>query len=655
MSYYNDLNLLELDDLRECLNYIDASDRDTWLNVCWGLSKSYNTREDVKQIFKAWARTSSIRDENKDSKHEDKEWLKAQTQSKYTLGTVIHLAQMKGYELPKKPKNNSKQNLDINISNTLIKSSVNNSFVKNELKNNQRGEILNDIKEISSKILQKLVYFSSVEELGEYLSKFKDCNKSFIDFDYIIFNCLLNYKKAYSNYDVQSFSLFCEKILKEKKYINEDAKCIDELEKRYLKEELPIDGYNLENAFNHLTFKHKELITHDLSKSICDKALDLGSYNYSFNEPKEDTKNTFILNVLNDLQALLNNNTKFQEYKSSEDTPFKELKERFKDYQDPIKMQHAFLKTGFDFDNSITGLRRGDINILAAHTGVGKTFISEQIQLNLCLQGYKTLFLSLEMSNTDIFERAFCIHNKVSKIDIIERTFNIDKKLKEFENTIKNSKGSFDIIYQGDMTEIEIENHIKRFKYTYGLDFVVIDYLQKINYSQSKGEGEIRWFELKKVMEILTNLATEYDISILAIAQLKREERVVVNTKKKTEEEEQTTVEKKLVKPTVYDIAGSSGVTTDAANIFLMYRTGESVYEISLEKTRHGSNGFKSFVLSRLNGGAFIEDYKLHKKIKFKGNCLIAEDKKTTQPTERKKKKENYDLNVIIAKDKEEA
>ena len=72
------------------------------------------------------------------------------------------------------------------------------------------------------------------------------------------------------------------------------------------------------------------------------------------------------------------------------------------------------VSTGFkDVDNLFHGLRGGDLVILAARPGVGKTSFALNIAVNAAMRGTSVAFFSLEMSASQLVQRILCAEARV--------------------------------------------------------------------------------------------------------------------------------------------------------------------------------------------------------------------------------------------------
>lgn len=75
----------------------------------------------------------------------------------------------------------------------------------------------------------------------------------------------------------------------------------------------------------------------------------------------------------------------------------------------------AGVPTGFkDLDDLLNGLRGGDLIILAARPGVGKTSFALNLAVNAAKMDTKVAFMSLEMGANQLIQRILCTEAQLS-------------------------------------------------------------------------------------------------------------------------------------------------------------------------------------------------------------------------------------------------
>lgn len=94
-------------------------------------------------------------------------------------------------------------------------------------------------------------------------------------------------------------------------------------------------------------------------------------------------------------------------------------------------------------NNKLWGIKRRKLTLIAARPSVGKSSLALQFAYDLALQGKKILFLSLEMTTTDMLERLFCFECNIDNQDLMRGEFNkYGEEFENFKKTIKKLKFS---------------------------------------------------------------------------------------------------------------------------------------------------------------------------------------------------------------------
>lgn len=214
------------------------------------------------------------------------------------------------------------------------------------------------------------------------------------------------------------------------------------------------------------------------------------------------------------------------------------------------------------------GMRGGELWILAAPPGIGKSSLALQIITNQALKDIPALFFSMEMNINAVSEKiiqASSRRNEIRKHDIdTTRTAYLNKPLYIGRAVVKpNIEGMVEILRES----------IKR----YGLQMLAFDHLHFLCRSLTNQVQEIGL-----AVQAFKLLAEEMEIPIILVAQPRKVD---------------------LSKPmTAEDLKDSSSIHSDADGIIILHRkriTGEGLATVSLdpitmvryEKTRYGRGG----------------------------------------------------------------
>lgn len=202
--------------------------------------------------------------------------------------------------------------------------------------------------------------------------------------------------------------------------------------------------------------------------------------------------------------------------------PLEEVKNKF-DAISQDKNALRGLSTGFyRLDKLTNGLQKGDLILLAARPGVGKTSLAMNIVVNSAIRSKaKCAVFSLEMPKTQIAQRAWCSTAYVDMSTALkgDLTFEDWKALLEASDKLCDTQ-----IYIDDSSltsHIDVLSKCRKLKREKGLDLVMIDYLQLMNSGNKKNEGN-RVNEIGEITRNLKIAAKELDVPILLLSQLSR-------------------------------------------------------------------------------------------------------------------------------------
>jgi len=178
-----------------------------------------------------------------------------------------------------------------------------------------------------------------------------------------------------------------------------------------------------------------------------------------------------------------------------------------------------------DLDDRLGGLHKSDLVIIAGRPSMGKTALATNIAFNAAKKiqedGRKSTiaFFSLEMSSEQLSTRILAEQSRIRSNDI--RRGRISEE--QFDKFIETSKNISELpLYIDETPAISIaalSNRARRIKRLYGLDMVVVDYIQLMRAANFK-EGRVQ--EISEITQGLKALAKELSVPVLALSQLSR-------------------------------------------------------------------------------------------------------------------------------------
>jgi replicative DNA helicase len=215
------------------------------------------------------------------------------------------------------------------------------------------------------------------------------------------------------------------------------------------------------------------------------------------------------------------------------------------------------LSTGYvDLDMQLTGLHAGELIILAARPGIGKTSLAMNIAMHAALNKEDpkaVAIFSLEMPADQLLMRLLASSARVDmkKLRGGRLTPHDEEKFQEMAGTLYNAPIYIDD--SGGLSPFDLRAKARRLKQKDPrLSLIVIDYLQLMH---QKGKVESRQLEVSEISRSLKQLAKELEVPVIALSQLNR----------KVEE-------RKGGQPMLSDLRESGSIEQDADVVMFIHR-----------------------------------------------------------------------------------
>jgi len=265
-------------------------------------------------------------------------------------------------------------------------------------------------------------------------------------------------------------------------------------------------------------------------------------------------------------------------------TALSEAWERFEHLTENPQTQRG-VPSGFTaLDNVLAGFQKSDLIILAARPSMGKTTFALDLARNAALShGANVGIFSLEMSDQQLVDRMLAAEAGVDSWKLRTGRLSNDQEFEALQAAMeKLSKAPIHIIDEAAMNIVKMRSAARRLKNEYGLDMLIVDYLQLMSPTLTRGSDSM----VQQVTEIsrsLKILAKEMDIPVVALSQLSR------------------AVEQRGGKPRLSDLRDSGSIEQDADVVMFIHREDKmnkdkeaerpNIAEILVEKHRNGAVG----------------------------------------------------------------
>ncbi len=234
-------------------------------------------------------------------------------------------------------------------------------------------------------------------------------------------------------------------------------------------------------------------------------------------------------------------------------------------------------------DHLTAGLQPSDLIILAARPGMGKTALALNIALNAATKDKKPVAVfSLEMSKEQLAQRLLCSQAMIDGKKL--RTGYLGEadwpKLTKAMNVLSEAP-----IYIDDtpgITVLEMRSKARRLKKNYGLELLIVDYIQLITSSSTRPEN--RTLELSNISRNLKILAKELQIPVLCLSQLSR------GVESRTDK-----------RPMLSDLRESGAIEQDADLVVFIYR--QSYYDNKNEQNDSPNDNSAEIIIAKQRNG----------------------------------------------------
>lgn len=216
--------------------------------------------------------------------------------------------------------------------------------------------------------------------------------------------------------------------------------------------------------------------------------------------------------------------------------------------------QDIGVHTGFPtLDNLNGGFRAGQLVVIGARPSAGKSALMGGMALGAARQGRKVGIISLEMTAKDIFGR---LVSQVSEVPFAE----IDRYgLTDSDKQLKVTKGITTAgtlpIYFSDTSQCTIHDiraKAEQLKQRYGLDILMLDYLQLVGETDTYRSREQGIAQISRGLKML---AMNLDIPVVALSQLNRASEARADKR-----------------PNMADLRESGAIEQDADIVMLLHR-----------------------------------------------------------------------------------
>lgn len=231
------------------------------------------------------------------------------------------------------------------------------------------------------------------------------------------------------------------------------------------------------------------------------------------------------------------------------------------------------ISTGiFKMDHMLGRFRNGNLYIVGARPGIGKSSLAMQMAFYAAVNNHKALFVSLEMTSSQIVTRLFSSQTGIKHSILRDGKYNENEinKIVAMADEVKNFP--LYIADQTGMTVKDIASTIEQIE----PDILFVDYMGLIQ----PIKPEDRRIEVDKIAYGLKGMAKHFNIPVVCLSQLRRG--AIGSDDRKP--------------PVLSDLRDSGAIEQAADVVILLHRVGmeSTKIEIHIAKNRHGETGMIS-------------------------------------------------------------
>jgi len=231
------------------------------------------------------------------------------------------------------------------------------------------------------------------------------------------------------------------------------------------------------------------------------------------------------------------------------------------------------------------GFQKSDLIIVASRPAMGKSSFAMNVAQYAAVHNARTVVVfSLEMSSEQLVMRMLCTEASVDSQRIKDGLIGSNEMNSLMEVMDPMSRAKIYIDDSSGASVPMIRSKCRRLSARAGLDMIVIDYLQLMQGSGNRKDGN-RMQEISDMTRQLKLLARELNVPIILLCQLNR------GPDTRTDH-----------RPVISDLRESGSIEQDADMVILLYRPaaymdtqeyemGDNTSQIIIAKHRHGSTG----------------------------------------------------------------
>lgn len=242
------------------------------------------------------------------------------------------------------------------------------------------------------------------------------------------------------------------------------------------------------------------------------------------------------------------------------------------------------VETGYPgIDSRLQGLRPGQMIVVGARPGVGKTSFALNLAFNAAAKGASVAFFSLEMSKIEIAQRLLSAHARISLSDIRGARIKGNQWSQIIGATTDLSALDIMIDDTPGTTVTEIRAKSRRMLRGKEKGIVLVDYLQLLSPPSGTRRTDSRATEVSEMSRGIKIMAKDLGCPVVALSQLNRQ-----------------VTDRRGQRPQLSDLRESGSIEQDADIVILLDR---SMTEEEAERADRPDPNVTEFIIAKNRSG----------------------------------------------------
>lgn len=241
---------------------------------------------------------------------------------------------------------------------------------------------------------------------------------------------------------------------------------------------------------------------------------------------------------------------------------------------DELEKPNVVATTGLEeLDERIGGLRPGELVVIGARPGVGKSILGAQLALTTAEAGKPALIASLEMSKTELTYRILANVARIDLVNITRRRMRDRDWDAVARATSRIAELPLHIDDNSSSSIADIRSRLRTMKRRRACELLVVDYLQLLRPSNTKSPRHEQVAEMSRGLKLI---ARDLELPVVALSQVNR-----------------SSIQRQDKRPSMSDLRESGAIEADADVVILLHVEADmqGQMELNVVKNRHGVQG----------------------------------------------------------------